>query len=83
MKKERLRWACRRGMLELDLLLSPFFENCFDELTKEQKENFEELLTQQDPDLYHWFIGTTMPDKIQLQNIIKMIKDYNASTHST
>jgi len=26
MSKPKLRWACRRGMLELDILLAPFVE---------------------------------------------------------
>lgn len=83
MKKECLRWACRRGMLELDLLLQPFFENYFDKLTQEEQKSFEELLAQQDTDLYHWFIGTSIPENAQLRAAIKMIKDFNASTHLT
>lgn len=53
----RLKWACRRGMLELDVLLLPFVEQAFDQLTYEQKETFERLLTSDDPDLYAWFMG--------------------------
>ena len=31
--KARLRWACRRGMLELDVLFMPFVDEAWDELT--------------------------------------------------
>ena len=30
--KARIKWACRRGMLELDVILLPYFEACFDDL---------------------------------------------------
>jgi antitoxin CptB len=53
----RLRWACRRGMLELDVLFMPFVESGFSELSDEKQELFERLLTFDDPDLYAWFMG--------------------------
>lgn len=74
MDKKRLRWACRRGMLELDSLLVPFFDNHFDELNDEQKRVLETLLTFQDPDLFTWFIGSESPEEPELQAIIKLIK---------
>ena len=52
MNKTRLRWACRRGMLELDLILLPFFENQFDQLSKVQQQAFEALLEEPDQDIY-------------------------------
>ena len=30
-ERARVKWACRRGMLELDVLVMPFFEECFDD----------------------------------------------------
>lgn len=53
----RLKWACRRGMLELDVLLLPFVEEAFDDLSFEDQETFERLLTSDDPDLYAWMMG--------------------------
>ena len=32
MEKNRLIWASRRGMLELDLMLQPFVEQHYDQL---------------------------------------------------
>ncbi len=55
--KNRLRWACRRGMLELDVLFMPFVEEAYDELNAEQQEAFRRLLTCDDPDLFAWFMG--------------------------
>jgi len=55
--KRRLRWACRRGMLELDVLFTPFVEEAYDDLTEEQKAVFRRLITCDDPDLFAWFMG--------------------------
>lgn len=74
MDKKRLRWACRRGMLELDSLLEPFFDDHFEALSNEQKATFETLLTFQDPDLFTWFIGSESPEEPELQALIKLIK---------
>jgi antitoxin CptB len=53
----RLKWACRRGMLELDVLFLPFVEQAFDDLNDGEKLTFERLLTCDDPDLFAWFMG--------------------------
>lgn len=55
--KKRLRWACRRGMLELDVLFLPFVEDAYDELDEAQKAVFRRLITCDDPDLFAWFMG--------------------------
>ena len=43
-RRARLKWACRRGMLELDVLFLPFVDEAFDSLSYEQQEIFENLL---------------------------------------
>ena len=40
-KTERLRWGCRRGMLELDMLLLPFFDEHYLNMTEKEKQSFE------------------------------------------
>lgn len=56
-QKSRLKWACRRGMLELDVLFMPFVEEVYDDLTLAQKADFERLLSCDDPELFAWFMG--------------------------
>ncbi|MDF2177990.1 succinate dehydrogenase assembly factor 2 [Aliiglaciecola sp. CAU 1673] len=56
-RAKRIGWACRRGMLELDVLFRPFYEQQFLTLDDEDKETFERLLTCDDPDLYAWVMG--------------------------
>ncbi len=68
-----MRWACRRGMLELDVLLLPFMDEAFDDLTYEQKLTFERLLTSDDPDLFAWFMGHQKCDDPELAEMVSII----------
>jgi antitoxin CptB len=51
-EKDRVRWQCRRGMLELDLVLKRFLERDFDTLTPGQHVAFKALLEFPDNDLW-------------------------------
>ena len=57
MKIARVRWACRRGMLELDVLFQPFVEAQYESLSNEDKAIFVRLLECEDPELFAWFMG--------------------------
>lgn len=54
---ERLRWQCRRGLLELDYLLETYLEHAYPALSRRDKALFEDLLRQHDPDLQSWMLG--------------------------
>lgn len=69
----RLRWASRRGMLELDLILLPFLENIFPSLDVEDQHRFEQLLTCEDQDLFQWFLGKGEPEDDEHKKIVKLI----------
>jgi len=72
--RARLRWACRRGMLELDVLLMPFMDdNAYDALTEPQKLVFQRLLTCDDPDLFAWFMGHQECKDVELKQMIDLI----------
>lgn len=72
--KKKLSWQCRRGMLELDVILSPFLELHYDNLEPTQKEGFVSLLTEADPDIYTWLMGYGECEKAALLPIIKTIR---------
>lgn len=71
--KNRLRWACRRGMLELDVLFAPFVEEAYDELSEEQKAVFRRLITCDDPDLFAWFMGHQKCDDPELSAMVQLM----------
>ncbi len=56
MELSQVRWACRRGMLELDLFLLPFCERYYAALSMEEQNLFKALLESPDPDLFQWLM---------------------------
>ena len=71
----RLRWRSRRGMLELDLLLLPFFDEVFPELESEEQQAFIKLLEQEDPILWDWFSRKSESDDPELAALVERILD--------
>lgn len=59
--KKRIAWACRRGMLELDLILMRFLDNRFESLSQEEQSAFVALLSASDQDLFDWFLQKKAP----------------------
>jgi antitoxin CptB len=57
----QLRWRCRRGMKELDVLLVRWIEGAWATAGEERRVAFEWLLEQPDPDLADWLIGGARP----------------------
>ena len=75
MNKNRLLWASRRGMLELDLILQPFVERDYDNLSQEDKLRFEVLLEIEDQQLFSWFMGREQPTDADMQRIVSIIHE--------
>lgn len=76
---QHLRWGCRRGMLELDLILLPFFEQQFNQLQSAEQNAFCRLIACEDTDLIAWLMGYATPEP-SLHHIIEVIKDYAQNT---
>jgi antitoxin CptB len=70
----RLRWACRRGMLELDLLLLPFFEKVFVTLDEKEQQLFERLLSCSDQELFNWLVRHQQPSEPEFILLIERIR---------
>lgn len=71
--KAKLRWACRRGMLELDVLFMPFVDDAYDSLSEEEKAIFQRLLTGEDPELFAWFMGHEECKDKELNSMVQLI----------
>lgn len=69
----RLTWACRRGMLELDVLLGDFLKNHYKDLSAEEKRHFADLLSMPDPDLFAWLMGHAVPEEKAMAAIVQKI----------
>jgi antitoxin CptB len=56
---ERVRWRCRRGMLELDILLSRFVDHHYAHMDEAQRMAFDVLLDMPDAVLWDMITGRT------------------------
>ena len=70
---KQLRWRCRRGMRELDLLLGGHLERHGATLRGPALEVFERLLACNDVDLYGWFTGRDHADDAELVQLVATI----------
>ncbi|MEH6581933.1 MAG: succinate dehydrogenase assembly factor 2 [Halioglobus sp.] len=75
----RMRWAARRGMLELDLVLEPFVNARYQELSESDRLCFQQLMLCEDQDLFSWFLRREQPEEQELIGIVKQILEF-AST---
>ncbi len=57
----KLRWQCRRGMKELDVLLERYLDGRFRGATPPEQEAFRRLLEIQDAVLYAYCLGSERP----------------------
>lgn len=70
----RLRWRCRRGMLELDITLSGFIETQYENLEPKQQRIFLDLLEYPDNELWDLISGKTQTEEIELNEVLKMLR---------
>ena len=76
-------WRCRRGIRELDSLLRPFAEDCYDELSPIDKTRLQALLGYQDTQILDWILGREIPDKEGLQSLVDSIILYSKVSRVT
>ena len=73
----RAKWASRRGLLELDLLLAPFVTEAFLELTVVLRQDYRELLFQDDQDLMEWIMGRSAIKEDRFVPVIEEIRRFH------
>jgi antitoxin CptB len=69
----KLRWRCRRGMKELDVLLTRYVDEAYSSASADHQHAFRELLDSQDPLIYAYFLGTRRPADTVLSSLIERI----------
>jgi antitoxin CptB len=69
----RMRWAARRGMLELDLVLEPYVEARYADLDEDDRARFHRLMACEDQDLFAWFMQRQRPDDAELATLVDKI----------
>ena len=74
---EALRWRCRRGLLELELLLLPFVRTRLTSLSIAEKQVFARLLEHDDLDIFDWIQGRGEPEDAELAGLLVEIREAN------
>jgi antitoxin CptB len=70
----KLRWLCRRGMKELDILLQRFVDHHQKSLSEGEWPEFEALLQTEDDVLWDWFQNPSLPDAQPYLALLKQIR---------
>ena len=74
----RLRWRCRRGMRELDVLLRRYVDERYANASSEQQEAFRALLDAPDPLIHAYCLGLESPPTPILATLIRLITEAGA-----
>ena len=77
--KTNYRWQCRRGMLELDLLLNNFVDKEIDSLDEKQKQSFDALLSYPDQTLLDLLLGNSVSSDSDISNLVNQIRSTSLS----
>ncbi|MDD5322747.1 MAG: succinate dehydrogenase assembly factor 2 [Methylococcales bacterium] len=72
----RLRWQCRRGTKELDLLLQSYLETGYLVADDEEKELFVELLELEDDELLAVLMGESEVETGELKLLVEKIRAF-------
>jgi antitoxin CptB len=71
----RLRWRCRRGMRELDQLLTRYLEHAWPDDSERQRGVFLKLLDCEDDRLWDWFMGHEVPADAEIAALVARIRE--------
>ena len=74
MDAAKLKWRCRRGIREFDILFTQFLEEEYPHLTEQQKEWFHLLVEEQDPVIMDWLFKRSEPQDDGLKWIIERLQ---------
>ena len=67
-------WQCRRGMLELDILLNNFVDKKINDLTQQQKQSLELLLSYPDQTLFDLLMGKSISSDSSIATLVQQIR---------
>ncbi len=70
----RLRWHCRRALLELDLVFQRYWQRVGDNVDAEAEATLERLLEMEDHDLWELVSGRIETDDPQLNGLVERLR---------
>lgn len=74
LNRGRVRWQCRRALLELDLVFTRFLERHFDRLTDGQLADLDDLLVVEDHDLWAMINGSQPVTNDRWKEMVELLR---------
>ena len=71
----RMRWRCRRGLLELDIVLGRFVERHYADLSDAKKKDFDVLLDLTDNALWDRITGKESAENSTQKKLLELINE--------
>jgi antitoxin CptB len=78
-RRARILWHCRRGMLELDILLQDFILKYYEILDQKEHDTLDILLDYPDPVLFDLLMGKVTSTDQEIGRVVEKIR--SASAH--
>ncbi len=73
----RLRWLCRRGMKELDVVMSRYLERDYPGASANEQERFRRLLELTDPELFDLLLGRSECDDPDFARLLRSLREHS------
>jgi len=71
---KRLRWQCRRGAKELDVLLLAYLDTDYALATEQDQQSFQRLLQYEDNHLLAYFYADKLAEHADIRRLIACIQ---------
>ena len=79
LKRLKMR-SMRRGIKEMDIILSRFADDCLSQMSPQELNIYEDFLNHTDQDLYQWVSGQ-LPCAPQFIALVRGIKAHISQVH--
>lgn len=71
---ERARWRCRRGLLELDIVLQRFMDQHYQQMSETELQQLATLLDLSDNDLWDMITTRKEPEDASLWPVLRLLQ---------
>ncbi len=78
-----LKWRCRRGMLELDILLNSYLDKNYSTMSAQQGETFSEVLDYPDQVLFDLLLGNMRSSDARVNRLVSEIQRINGNSQDS
>ena len=77
MRLSEVIWKCRKGIREVDILLSSYTEKFYSGLSEEDKKNYIEFIDKDTYDILDVLVNDKKPTNKKFLKIVEALKSFN------